>query len=153
MIKVLNSKSKAELQQINITDRTETILEIKKVLQKKNLLNQLKTKCQTLDTIVQRFHIKFNLLNQRGLPGLVALNERLISLEEYCKKHYTIAIDKDKFAGIKGHMTGKASLEALEFDLIIKHEIKHLFINKPTFEIYTEVNEVFRRLIKLDIPS
>jgi len=32
MIKVLNSKSKEELQEINITDRTGTILEIKKVL-------------------------------------------------------------------------------------------------------------------------
>ena len=63
MIKVLNSKSRAKLEQINISDITTTILEIKKVLQKNNLLNQLETKCQTLDIVVQRFHTKFNLLN------------------------------------------------------------------------------------------
>lgn len=34
MINVLNSKSKAKLEQINISNRTATILEIKKVLQK-----------------------------------------------------------------------------------------------------------------------
>ena len=51
-----------------------------------------------------------------GFPRLVAPNEKLINLEEYCKKLYTIAIDKAKFAGIKGHMTGKDFLEALDFD-------------------------------------
>ncbi len=33
-------------------------------------------------------------------------------------------------------------LEDLDFDLTIKHEIKHIFVNKPTFEKYTEVDEV-----------
>ena len=44
-------------------------------------------------------------------------------------------------------------MEYLDFDLIIKHEIKHLFINKPTFEQYTEVDEIFRILVNLEIPS
>ena len=117
MIKVLNSKSRAELEQIKISDRTTTIMEIKKVLQKKNLLNQLETKCQTLDISIQRFHTKFNLLNWSGFPGLVAPNDKLINLEEYCKKLYTIAIDRAKFEGIKGYMTEKYFLEAL--DLIL----------------------------------
>lgn len=86
-----------------------------------------------MDIVVQRFHSKFNVLNQKGLPGLVAPNEKLVNLEEYCKNLYTIAIDKAKFARIKGHITGKAFLEALEFDLVINHEIKHLFLNKTTF--------------------
>jgi len=32
-------------------------------------------------------------------------------------------------------------MEAIEFDLFIKHEIKHLFLIKPTFQKYTEVDE------------
>lgn len=52
VIKVLNSKTKQELQEINVSDRTSTILEIKKVLQNKNLLTQLKTKCETLNVAV-----------------------------------------------------------------------------------------------------
>jgi len=71
-------------------------------LQKKILINQLETKCQTLDIVFQRFHSKFNILNQKGLQGLVALNDKLIKLEYYCKKLYTIAVDKAKFSGIKG---------------------------------------------------
>ena len=116
-------------------------------------MNQLETKCQTLDIVVQIFHTNFNPLNRRGLLGLLAPNEKLINLEEYCKKLYTVSIDKAKFAGIKGNMTRKAFMEALDFDLIIKHEIRHLFINMPTFKIYTEVDEFFRRLVNLDTPS
>ena len=52
-----------------------------------------------------------------------------------------------------GHITGKEFLEDLNFDLIIKHEIKHIFVNKPTFEKYTEVDEVYKKLINLAIPS
>lgn len=69
-------------------------------------MTQLETKCQTLENVVKRFHIKFNLLNQRGFPGLVAPNDRFIILENYCRNLYTIATNKSKFAGIKGHITG-----------------------------------------------
>jgi len=116
-------------------------------------MTQLETKRQALENVVQRFHAKFNLLNQRGFPGLVAPNDRLINLEACCEKLYTIATDTSKFVGIKGHVIGKAFIEALEFYLTIKHEIKHIFINKPTFENYTEVDEVCRKLINLFIPN
>ena len=39
-------------------------------------------------------------------------------------------------------------MEGLSFDLMIKHDIKHLFIMKPTFQKYTEVDETYRKLIK-----
>ena len=41
IIKFLNSKNKYELEEIGIEDGTETILEFKKVLTKKNLILQL----------------------------------------------------------------------------------------------------------------
>lgn len=94
MIKVINSKSREKLEEINICDRTTTILEIKKVLQKTNLINQLETKCQTLDIFVKIFHSKFNVLNQKGFPGLVGLNDNLIKLEYYWNELYDIAVDR-----------------------------------------------------------
>lgn len=44
-------------------------------------------------------------------------------------------------------------LEALYFNLTITHEIKHIFLNKPTSKKYTEVDEVYRKLVNLAIPS
>lgn len=74
-------------------------------------------------------------------------------MEDDCEKVYNISTNTSKFAGIKGHIIGKAVIEALEFEITIRHEIKHIFINKPTFEKYTEVDEVYRKLKNLFIPT
>ena len=50
-------------------------------------------------------------------------------------------------------MTRNMFLEALAYDLDIQYEIKHIFISKPTFAKYTEVDEVYRKLLKTTIPS
>lgn len=42
-------------------------------------------------------------------------------------------------------------MEALEFDLHIRDEIKHLFLVKPTFQKYTEVDETYREFVKMAI--
>jgi hypothetical protein len=153
LIRFLNSKNKQELEELEIEDRTETILEIKKVLTKKGLMLQLEEKCQVMDIGVQRFFNKFEVLNKKGLPGLLVLNDKLITLPDYNQKLKTVAKDNSKFAGIQGSITGKAFLETLQFDLNIQHEIKHIFITKPTFSKYTEVDEIYRKLLKISIPS
>jgi len=45
LINFLNSKNKHELEELEIEDRTKTILEVKKLLTKINLVRQLKEKC------------------------------------------------------------------------------------------------------------
>lgn len=49
IIMFLNSKTKEELAALEIEDKTETILEVKKVLTKKALMLQLEEKAQTMD--------------------------------------------------------------------------------------------------------
>lgn len=49
IIRFLNSKTKEELAALEIEDKTETILEVKKVLTKKALMLQLEEKAQTMD--------------------------------------------------------------------------------------------------------
>ena len=66
IIKVLNYKTWKQLQEINIPNRTATILEIKKVLMKKNLLTQLKAKCEALNIAVERFHSRFSILKKKA---------------------------------------------------------------------------------------
>ena len=40
-----------------------------------------------------------------------------------------------------------------EYLFYLQHEIKHLFVIKPTFARYTEADENFRRLNKIQIPN
>jgi hypothetical protein len=114
---------------------------------------QLEEKVQNMDIGVQRFFGKIEALQKKGLPGLMVLNDKLMTLPDYKQKMATMAKDSSKFSGIQGTITGKAFLETLQPDINIQHEIKYIFIIKPTFSKYTEVDEVYRRLLKVTIPS
>lgn len=62
LIHFLNSKNKYELQELETPDRTGTILEVKKVLTKRNLMMNLDDKCQTMQLAIDRFMVKFDVL-------------------------------------------------------------------------------------------
>jgi hypothetical protein len=81
------------------------------------------------------------------------INNKLITLLDYKQKILTVAKDGSKFTCIKGSITGKEFLETLILDLSIQQEIKYIFITKPNFTKYTETDEVYRRLLKVNIPS
>jgi hypothetical protein len=49
IIRFLSSKTKEELENLNIEDRTETILEVKRVMTKRGLMLQLEDKAQIMD--------------------------------------------------------------------------------------------------------
>jgi hypothetical protein len=93
-----------------------------------------------MDIGVERLFNKFEVVNKKGLPSLLVTNDNLITFPNYNHKLKTVEKDNSKFAGIQGNITGKAFLETLQFDLNIQHEIKHIFITKPTFSKYTEVD-------------
>lgn len=70
------------------------------------------------------------------------INDKLNTWPGYSHKLMTIDKDGTKFIGVKGNIIGKEFLESLTYDLDIQYEIKHIFISKPTFAKYTEVDEV-----------
>jgi hypothetical protein len=153
IIRFLNSKTREELEELKIEDRTETILEVKRVLTKRGLMLQLEEKIQIMDQGVQRFFLKIDTLQRKGLPGMKVINDRLMVLPDYKKKLIEVSKDCAKFAGIQSNITGRAFMEALHWDFEIQHEIKHVFVVKPTFAKYTEMDEVYRRLLKVTVPT
>jgi hypothetical protein len=153
IIKFLNSKTREELEELRIEDRTETILEVKRVLTKRGLMLQQEEKVQAMDLGVQRLFSKIEALQKKGLPSLKVINDKLMTLLDYKKRLADVAKDSSKFSGIQGSITGKAFLDALQLDINIQHEIRYIFITKPTFAKYTEMDELYRRLLKVSIPS
>jgi hypothetical protein len=153
IIRFLNSKTREELEELKIEDRTETILEVKRVLTKRGLMLQLEEKIQVMDQGVQKFFNRIDALQRKGLPGLKVINDKLMTLPDYKKRLTEVSKDNSKFAGIQGSITGKAFMDALQLDISIQHEIKHIFIIKPTFAKYTDMDEVYRRLLKVTVPG
>jgi hypothetical protein len=153
IIKFLNSKTREELEDLKIEYRTETILEVKRVLTKRGLMLQLEEKVQTMDAVVKVFFSKIEALHKKGLLGLRVINDKLMKLVDYKKKLAIVAKDSSKFSRIQGSITGNAFLDSLQLDISIQHEIRYIFIIKPTFSKYTEMDKVYRRLLKVSVPS
>ena len=114
---------------------------------------QLEEKVQAMDLGVQRFFSKIESLQKKGLPGLKVINDKLMTLLDYKKRLAEVAKGSSKFAGIQESITVKAFLDALRWDISIQHEIRCIFLTKPTFAKYTEMDEVYRRLLKVKMPS
>ena len=93
IIKFLNSKNRQELEEIGINDRTETILEVRKVISKKNLMIQLEEKFQNMEVSITRFMMKFDVLRQKGLPNPLVIHEKLMKQDDYDKKMREVAKD------------------------------------------------------------
>jgi hypothetical protein len=149
----LNSKTREELEELKIEDRTETILEVKRVLTKKGLMLQLEEKIQVMDQGVQRFFSKIDALQRKGLPGMKVINDKLMTLPDYKKRLIEVSKDSSKFAGIQTNIIGRAFMDALQLDINIQHEIKHIFVVKSTFAKYTDMDEVYQRFLKITVPS
>jgi hypothetical protein len=76
-----------------------------------------------------------------------------MTLPDYKKRLLEVSKDSSKFAGIQGSITDKAFLYFLQWDISIQHEIQYIFLTKPTFAKYTEMDKVYRRLVKVTVPS
>jgi hypothetical protein len=100
IIRFLNSKTREELEELKIEDRTETILEVKRVLTKRGLMLQLEEKIQVMDQGVQKFFNKIDAFQRKGLPGLKVINAKLMTLPNYKKRLTEVSKDSSKFAGI-----------------------------------------------------
>ena len=57
-------------------------------------------------------------------------------------------VNKSDWQGIP---TGKVLHKNLANLFYLQHEVKHIFVNKPTFSKYTEADEKFRRLMKIKL--
>jgi hypothetical protein len=121
IIKFHNSKTKEELEELKIEDRTKTILEVKMVFTKRGLMLQLEEKVQVMDQGVQRFFNKIEALHKKGLPGLKVINDKLMTLSYYKKRLAEVSKDSSKFSSIQGSITDKEFLDALQGDISIQH--------------------------------
>ena len=71
LIQFLNTHTKEQLAELDIKDRTGTILTIKRVLTMRNFIRNLERKCQDMQIEIDAFTQKFTTLEEMGLPNLL----------------------------------------------------------------------------------
>ena len=153
IIKFLISKNKQELEEIGISDKTEIILEVKKVISKRNLMVQLEDKRQNMEPTITKFMVKLNVLRHKGLTNPLVINDRLMKHEDYDKKIREMAKEQSNNSSMNGIPTGKVFYQTFENIFYLQHEVNHLFVNKPTFSKCTKADEIYRRMVKIKLPD
>lgn len=73
--------------------------------------------------------------------------------EDYNRKIREVARDQANNSSMKGMPTGKVLYHTFENLFYLQHEVKHLFVNKPTFAKSTEADEVYKILAKIKLPD
>ena len=87
------------------------------------------------------------------MPSLFVINEKLMTRKDYKNKLQDITKDTTKSSHIKVAITGRDFYEAINNMSFIKHEIKHIFVVKPTFARYNDLDEIYRKVTKISIPD
>jgi len=151
LIHFLNCKKRHELNELGIEDKTEAILEVKKVLSKINLMVNLEGKCHNMHVAIDRFMAKFQILWDKGLASPMVIHEKLMTQLDYTDRLRKLAKEQAITLGIKALPTEKVLHDTLENLFFLEHEVKHLFVTKPHFSKYTEVDEIYRRMLKVKL--
>lgn len=128
IIKFLNSKDDYELEELRISDKTTTILEVKKIITKKNLTLQLQEKCSNVNSTVQRFFNRIEPLVSKGLPSMMVINYKLMPIEDYVKNVTEVGTHAASVSNIRGSATPALIANALRDTFFILDEIKHIFL-------------------------
>lgn len=157
LIHFLNTHNAEQLEQLGIQDRTNTILEIKKVLTKRNLIQNLERRCQDMRVEVNAFMEKFTVLLSKGLPSPLIINDKLMKHIDYVDKLNKYASNQSSASssasGVKALPSGQVLYDNLENLFYIEHEVKHLFAIQPNFYRYTDTDEILRKLQRHKLPE
>jgi len=92
LIHFLNNRNSEQLEQLGILDRTGTILEIKRFLTKRTLMQNLEKRCQDMQVEINSFMERFIVLQDKGLPSLLGNNDQLMKHTDYVHKLNTYAV-------------------------------------------------------------
>jgi len=157
MIHFFNTRTKGQLAALGISDRTETILLIKKVLTLRNFMQALDRKCQEMQTEVDEFQTKIMALHSRGLPSLLTSVGILLSHDLYANGVNNFASNQITASSSTSEDTGPPSgqsvFDKLENLFYITHEINHLFEFQPTFHRCTEAEETLIKIQRHQLPT
>ena len=114
-------------------------------------MKNLEEKCEAMNLAITRFMVKYTNLRQKGLPDIHVFNEKIMPQKDYDKKIREFSKEQVNKPPAQGTPTGKFLLRYFEDLFFLQHEIKHLFVIKPTFARYAEADENFRKLKNVQI--
>ena len=106
-----------------------------------------------MEVSITRFMIKFDVIRKKCLPNPLVINDRLMEWDDYDKKIREFAKEQVNNSALQGIPSRKVLHKIFENLFYLQHEIKHIFVDKPTFSKYIEADENFRTMMKIKFPE
>ena len=71
---------------LNISNRIDVVLTVKKVLTLRNFVQTVERKCQEMQAEVDDYKLRMGALQNKGLPSLLTSTRRLLTREQYATR-------------------------------------------------------------------
>ena len=71
--------------------------------------------------------------------------------EDWNNKIIEVAKEEANTSLMSGIPTSGVLYQNFENLFYLQHEVKHLFINKPTFSKYTEADEIYKKMLSIQL--
>jgi len=84
---------------------------------------------------------------------MMFINDILMPVKDYVNKLTEVGNHEALVSTIRGLVTPTLIENALRDTFFILDEINHIFLVKPTFTKYTEMDEIYRRVTKISTPD
>ena len=92
-------------------------------------------------------------MTSKCLPSVLIIDDKFMPIEDYVQTLTEVGKSVALVSNIRGLATLTLIVNTPKDAFFILHEIRHIFLVKPTFTKYTEMVEIYRRVIKISIPE
>ena len=83
----------------------------------------------------------------------MVVHDKLMTELDYGDRLRKLSKEQASSSSIKALPMGKVLYDTFENLFFLDHEVKHLFLTKPNFAKYTEVDEIYRRMVNVRLPD
>jgi hypothetical protein len=127
IINFLNNRTKEDFKDLQVNDKTNIVMDAKRVITKRILLQNAETKCHELMREISTFRKIFSDVIKHGLPSLYNENGDLYPINNYQNILEQRSNSDNKFKNLDGTLKGQDVVELLAGDFELLHNAKMIF--------------------------
>jgi hypothetical protein len=148
IIKLLNNITKEEFKDLQVNDRTSILMDVKRLITKRILLQNAENKGRELMREISTFKNIFSVVIKHVLPSFWNKNGDLYPMKNYQNILENRRNSDSKFENLDGTFKGQDVVELLVGDFELLHNMKMIFRKLPPliYEQYINLDEAVRNL-------
>lgn len=120
----LHQTSNETLRTLGLRDRFVVIIYAKKIIEKHNLMNEVKAKAELMRNEVHKFEAYMKLLFEKGYPSFWDKKGKLHKKEEYVASVRKVIHDNSKFQSMEGNIKGEEIIDKLGDDFSVLYQFQ-----------------------------